>query len=221
MDGSRTLVAVAVTALLCAGLVAPAAAATGPSLTVALADDGSAEVTVVSTYDLGSESEQQAFDDLRTNETLQSVYTGRLRDRWQGLVRATEATTGREMALTDVSLSLSRDGSTGVATVTAAWDGLAATSDGRLTLSAPFTDEYTPDRRFVVVLPDGYAASSVTPEPDSSSGGRLEYAAGTDLSGFELVAEPSASIGGSGPGFGALAALAAVAAAALVALARR
>lgn len=220
MRRTRTvLTSLVVTALLIGAAVGPAAAtqAISPSMTVDLAADGDAEVTVVSTFDLESESQRAAFDELRTNETARTAYVERFSDRWTAVAAATEARTGREMAISDASLELSREGSTGVATFSVAWENLAVVEDGTLTLSEPFASEFTPDRQFAVALPEGYELSSSTPEPSSESDGRLVYEAGASFDGFSVTAEESEQTGGSGPGFGVAVALTALLAAALIA----
>jgi PGF-CTERM protein len=220
MRAGRTLLTgLALAVVLVGAAVTPAAATqeTSPSLTVELQADGDADVTVVSTFDLDSDDEQAAFDELRNNETAREAYTARFEDRWRTVAANTADETGREMTVSDASLELTRDGSTGVATFTVTWTDLAAVEGDTLTLSAPFDDEFTPDRRFVVVLPDGYELTSST--PDRSADGRLVYEAGTDFDGFTVVAEASDSTtatGGSGPGFGVAAAILGLLAAALL-----
>jgi len=220
MTGPRSVLAsLAVTALLIGAAVGPAAAtqAVSPSMTVDLATDGDAKVTVVSTFDLESDDQQAAFDELRNNETARAAYVDQFSNRWTGVAAATEARTGREMAISDASLKLSREVSTGVATFSVTWENLAAAEDGTLTLSEPFASEFTPDREFTVVLPDGYERASATPEPSSESDGRLVYETGASLDGFSVVAEESGPTGGSGPGFGVAGALIALLAATLIA----
>jgi len=225
------LTAVARTARLVGAAVAPAGATqtTEPSMTVDLAADGDAEITVVSTFDLDSDDEQTAFDELRNNETAREAYTDRFGDRWSTVANSTETRTGREMAVSNASLELSRTGSTGIATFTIPWSGLADAQGETLPLSEPFASEFTVDRQFVVVLPDSYESTTASPEPASSTDGRLVYAAGTSLDGFSVVAAstetatdgPAATTtGGSGPGFGAVGAVVALLAAAVFAYRR-
>lgn len=231
MAGTRTLtVGVAVAGLLLVA-IGPAAAAPEPSMTVDLESDGSADVVVTSTFDLDSDEEQAAFDELGSNESAREAYAVRFRERLQTVAETAAAGTGRDMAVTDASITLDREGSTGVVTATATWDGLAAVDGDRLTLSAPFASEFTTDRRFVVILPDGYELDTTTPEPSSTADGRVVYEAGTSLDGFELVAgssdataadENGDSTGGdatsgSGPGFGVTTVVAALAGAGVLA----
>lgn len=205
-----------------------------PSMTVDLADDGDARVTVVSTFDFANESERAGFDALGRNETARSAYLARWTDKWRRLAVAAENRTEREMTVTNGSLALSRTNATGVASVSVTWTGLAAAQDGVLTLDEPFASDYTPDRRFVVVLPERYQLTSVSPGPSNASDGRLVYEPGTSLDGLSVAAattptpgnaastvrrtaDPVPTTGGTGPGFGVTAGLAGLLAAALVA----
>lgn len=229
MSGTRALVAsLAVTGLLLVASVGPAAAAPQPSMTVDLQTDGSADIVVTSTFDLDSDAEQAAFDELRSNESAREASAARFRGRLQDIADSTASATGREMSVTDVSIDLTREDATGVVTMTATWDGLAAVNGDRLTLSEPFASEFTTDRQFVVVFPDGYELDTTTPQPASTADNRVVYESGTSLDGFELVAQSSDGVsaddggdtgatGGSGPGFGVAAAVMALAAAGLLA----
>src|SRR6056297_2196441 len=141
---------VVLTALLVSAVAGPAGATQAaelpqPSLTVDLAADGDAQVTLVSTFDLAEESEAAAFDELRTNETARAAYEARYTDRWRAVADSTANRTGREMTVTNASLSLSRTNATGVATYTISWAGLATAEDRVLTLDEPFASNYTTD----------------------------------------------------------------------------
>ncbi|MFC6756678.1 MULTISPECIES: DUF7345 domain-containing protein [Haloarcula] len=238
------LTSVVLAAVLVGAAVAPAGAvqtgdAPEESLTVDLATDGDAAITVVSTFDLDEESEQAAFEELQTNETARSVYEARQSSRWASVADSTENRTDREMAVTDSSLSLSKSDSTGVATFSVTWEGLAAAEDGMLTLDEPFASGFEPDRQFVVVLPGEYNLESVSPGPSNTTDGRVVYDADADLNGFSMVATsttgpavtpdgetsvtpasdrtPVTTTDGNGPGFGAVGALIALFATALLA----
>jgi len=239
MSRSHTLLAgVVLSALLIGAAAGPAGAtqtddAPDPSLTVALAADGDARVTLVSTFDLAEESEAAAFDELRTNETARAAYEARYTDRWRAVADSTANRTGREMTVTNASLSLSRTNATGVATYTISWAGLATAEDRVLTLDEPFASNYTTDRQFRVRIPEGYTYESASPGPANATDGVLVYRSGTDLNGLSIVATSTASgvdgtpvqsetptpvgtTGGSGPGFGVVAAVGALTAAALL-----
>ncbi len=235
--GRTLLTGLTLAVVLVSATVAPAAAtqATTPSLTVDLRADGDAEVTVVSTFDLDSDDERAAFDELRSNDTAREAYTARFADRWRAVAANTAEETGREMTVSDASLELTREGSTGVATFTVTWTNLAAVEDGTVRLFEPFNSGFEPDRRFVVVLPDGYDLRRASGERTSRTDGRIVYDADAQFDTFGVVADApsvetetplslsldspegeSTTTGGSGPGFGAITAIAGLVAAALL-----
>ena len=233
MTGRHTLLTGVVLGALLVGTVAGPAGAVRtdaspePSLTVDLAPDGDARVTLVSTYDLDNESERAAFDELRTNETVRNAYEERQTARWRTLADDTSD----RMTVHNSSLTLSRSNATGVATVSVTWTSLAAAEDGILTFGEPFASSGGVDRPLVVVFPEGYQVTSVSPGPANSSDGRLVYAADAELDGLSVVATSATApngtpapsptsvgtTGGSGPGFAIVGALVALLAAALIA----
>ena len=233
MTGRHTLLTGVVLGALLVGTVAgPTGAARTdaspePSLTVALASDGDARVTLVSTYDLDDGSERAAFDELRTNETVRNAYEERQAARWRTLADDTSD----RMTVRNSSLTLSRSNATGVATVSVTWTNLAAAEDGILTFGEPFASSGGVDRPLVVVFPEGYQVTSISPGPANSSDGRLVYAADAELDGLSVVATSATApngtpapsptsvgtTGGSGPGFAVVGALVALLAAALIA----
>jgi len=238
MTGRHTLLSsVVLGALLVGAVVGPAGGAQTdappePSLTVDLAADGDARVTLVSMYDLENESEHATFDDLNGNDTAREAYEARETAHWRSVANNTSARTGREMAVGNGSLALSRTNDTGVTTFSFTWAGLAAAENGMLTFGEPFASTGSLDRTLVVQFPAQYQVTSVSPGPANSSDGRLVYAPGTELDGLSVAASattapngtpapsPTATgVGtttGSGPGFGALAAVVALAAAGLL-----
>lgn len=218
----------AVVALVVLSGIAPPVAAQSdpaPTIVVELAPDGSAQVIAISTVDLTTESDRQAFRTLENDEQARADATDRFHDRLRTVARDAQNATGREMAVTDVTLDLGRttDGGTGVVTFSATWTALAAETDGTLVLTEPFTSGFTADRQVVVRAPDGYDFSETAPAPDSAGDGRATWDAGTDLAGFTVQASPTADAEANGaatdgqPGFGVLGAAVAMLVAAGVA----
>jgi hypothetical protein len=200
----RTAIVLLVTAgVLCSavGGVAATQAVTGkqaqaddvtpPAFVVALSDDGTATVTVTYTFDLTDDDRRAAFEELRTNETATRTFEDRFRQRLRLVAADGANATGREMSVTDVSVAFETAADTGVVRLTATWEGLAATDGDRLVVTEPFASGFEPERRFVVLVPDGHAVDSVTPAPDDRADGRLEWAPGTPLDGFEVTAGPA------------------------------
>lgn len=208
--------------------VAPAAAAEHPAeeFLVELDEGGNADVAVTYTYDLQTNSEQAAFEELRTNETAREELTATFRNRMRSVADDASDASGREMTVTDASAEVESVDGIGVVTLTVRWEGLAAVDGDRLTVTEPFASGFEPNRTFTVAAPDGYAVTSTTPEPTSSDAATASWEAGTSLEDFELVAEPSSGgsggdgngeTDGDGAGFGAGVAVASLVGVALLA----
>lgn len=191
-------VTVVLVVLVLASAGAPAAGATPsqatkPSFIVDLNDDGSARLTLTLTYDLSTESERAAFEEIETNESAREQARTAFRERMRQVASDAENETGREMAIANarIKLATANDGSTGVIRLHVTYDGLAAVDDGRLRVTAPFSSGFDPDRRFVVTGPEGYEVASASPNPVDQNSTSVAYAAGTDLSGFEVQFAPA------------------------------
>jgi PGF-CTERM protein len=228
-----------VLALLTAGVVAgtsSASAASSPAadgspasaFVVDLERDGSARVTLVTTFDLSTDRGQGAFDRLRSNETAQTQLRENFADRMRAVAGTAADETGREMRIRNPTIELATENDTGVVSLSATWTGLAAVESDRLVLGAPFDGGYEPDRPLVVRAPDGYGFAATTPAPDATRPGVATWDTGRDLDGFEAVAaasaesgtDDSASSGVSAPGFGVGVAVAALLAVTLLARSR-
>lgn len=234
-DISRRLAALTLAVLLCLSVVAPVTTATAretPSerFEVSLHEDGSADVTLSVTYDLDDENERDAFEQLKDDRQARERFETRFRDRMRGVARDAANATGREMAISNASVSLETVGDTGVVELSVVWVGLAAVDGDRLTVREPFASGFESDRAFRLVAPDGYEVTGATPDPDRRDGATLTWEAGTSLDGFEATVDGSDGgtdngngtadeTAGDGPGFGVAATL--VALAALVGLAAR
>ncbi|WEL18341.1 Putative membrane-associated or secreted trancriptional regulator [Halorhabdus sp. SVX81] len=209
--GTR-IVALVVTATLLVASVAPAGAASGEQPTdavvVDLESDGSATVTIQSTYDLGSDAEQEAFEELRSDEQAREDIRTTFRNRMALVAESAENATGRDMAVADASVDLGVVDNTGVVTLSVTWDGLAAVEDDRLVVDEPFASGFAIDRPVTLQSPENYTLADATPTPDDRENS-LQWNAGTDLEGFEVSFERTTGDGtaASGPGFGLIAAI--------------
>jgi len=218
----RRLVGVLLCVLVLSATTAPAAAASNDDerFRVALDTEGNADVSVTYTYDLETDGERAAFEELASNETARQRLATRFENRMGAVADGASNETGRDMTVGDATVETADDDGVGTVTLSVRWENLAAVDGDRLTVTEPFASGFEPDRRFVVEAPDGYAVASATPAPSASDDGRASWAAGSSLSGFELVAAGDDAGGGStgdGAGFGSLLALAALAGAALLA----
>lgn len=209
------------------GLIAVAAVATAPvaatpvpdgeihpSLVVSLEPNGSATVTVQYTYDLETDAEQEAFRSLETDKEAKRRAIDRFTSGMAGVAADASNATGRTMRVRDTTIDLRRaeDNRTGVVTFTFDWIGLARVDGDRLVLTEPFASGYHAGLPVTVQAPDEYQMTTFTPDPSSSRPGQATWDPGTDLTGFELVAERTGNGGpkadtdttASAPGFGVL-----------------
>lgn len=163
---------------------------TSPSLVVTLFENGSATITLTLTYDLENNETRAAFRDLQSDENTRERLRSRFGGRMAELARETEA--DREMTTGTATIDVWQvNDSTGAVELSVMWHGLAArTTDGGLAVSEPFASGFDPDRRFVVVAPEGYAVEVVRPPPNASTDRRVVYEPERRLSGFELVVVP-------------------------------
>lgn len=175
--------------------VPPAAAQSTaePAFIVEVQADGSAEVSVRSTFDLTTDAEQEAFRTLMDDEQAKQDATNRFLDRMRSVASDAENVTGREMRVTDGAIDLQRsaDNETGIVTLSVTWEGLAAVDGETLVITEPFASGFTPERPFVIVPPDGYEITTASPEPNTRDDGRASWKSGTELSGLEVEIQPA------------------------------
>lgn len=235
----------AVGILLCIALVSsiaamPAAAQTGEErFLVELDEEGNADVSMTFGYDLSSENEQAAFEELQSNETAGERTATRFENRMSAVAEDASSAIGREMSVSDATIEFERDGSVGLITLSVAWSNLAAVDGEQLTVTEPFASGFESDRPFTLTAPEGYGLTSTEPDPSSSDETTATWEAGTELDGFEAVVEQTDTADGSdggadandgspdegdtddSPGFGVLAGSLALLAAALLAIRRQ
>ena len=241
----RQLTSRAVGIVLCVALVSsmaavPAAAQTGEErFLVELDGEGNADVSLTFVYDLNSENERAAFEELRDNETAGAELTARFENRMSAVAEDAGSATDRDMSVGDAGIEFERDDSVGLITLSVAWSSLAAVDGDRLTVTEPFASGFEPDRPLALVAPEGYTVASAEPAPSSGDGTSATWKPGTELDTFEVVVERTDSAEGSdggadtddgspeegatddSPGFGLVAGSLALLAAALLAARKR
>ncbi len=181
-DGRRPAVRVALVAVLAGLLTAPAAAAAPTPLqpdevdpddvllSVAVEESGDATWTVTYRVRLATDEEEQAFESVRSDvESEPATYRERFHNRLNATAEDATATTGREMAIRNVSVSADREElpqAYGVVTYRFRWTNFAATDGDALAAGdavggLPLDNETT----LLVAGPDGYTVGSATPVP--------------------------------------------------------
>ena len=182
-DGRRSAVLVALATLLAGLLAAPIAPAAGAAplqpdevdpddvlLSAAVEESGDATWTVTYRVQLATDEEERAFESVRSDvESEPATYRERFRNRLNATAEDASATTGREMAIRNVSVSAEREElpqAYGVVTYRFRWTNFTATDGDALEAGdavggLPLDNETT----LLVAGPDGYAVESATPAP--------------------------------------------------------
>jgi hypothetical protein len=119
---------------------------------------------------LASDDEEQAFEELRADvESDPDAYTSRFGDRMRATADTAENATGREMNVSNVTVTAERrelPQSYGVLTYRFEWSNFAAVEDDRIlvgdAIDALFLDEAT---SLIVSWEDGYRLGDVSPSP--------------------------------------------------------
>ncbi|MDR5657174.1 PGF-CTERM sorting domain-containing protein [Halodesulfurarchaeum sp. HSR-GB] len=219
-------ITLAITLVLSLGIgssvVAAQEAPTEPSVVVDIEADGTGDLTLVHTRDLTSDAETQAFESISQNETTRAAVEARFADRMGALAGSISTAVDRDVTVSETSIDLAttQDGETGVIRLSATIEGLALVDGDRLVLTEPFASGFSADRPIVVHVPADYTVEEAQPTPDAQDGTTLEWAAGADVTDFELelTADSSAT---ETPGFGFAAASIALLGAALLGYRRR
>jgi hypothetical protein len=184
---NRGLASCVVGLLLLTAMVAPAASASTPetavglpqefdpdsvSLTAGLQADGDADWSFTYRMRLETDNETAAFESRQEDiQTNRSTYVDRFRQRIESTVAAAENTTGREMAVSNVSVStrvnsLNQD-SLGVVTYSFAWEGFAATEGDRILAGDALEGFYLDNETSLTISwPNGYQLDSVDPQTE-------------------------------------------------------
>lgn len=194
-----------------------------PAFLVDVDTDGDATVTVVLTYDLADENEQEAFETLREGDESHEDLRDRFESQMGELATDTATQTDREMSISDAELDLyTTADDVGVAELSVRWHGLAAVNDDSVTVTEPFAGGFAPDRQFVLAGPENYEPTAVMPDASGSDDGTLVWNADSDLDGFEVTftaADDGTANGGpsdedvsgdAAPGFGVVLSLVAL-----------
>lgn len=210
MNRSGTLLVVLVTALVLAG--GTGAAASGNELgslqsgdvetdavvlRAAVDESGDASWTIDYRIELDDENTTAAFEslqeDIRNNT---SDYRGQFATRMRSTVTAAENATGREMAVSNVTVTTrtTLDGQYGIVSYSFRWEGFAATEGEQIlvgdALSGMFLDS---DTKLTVRWPAGYERQRVDPQPDREGDRSVTWEGPTDFGTDEprlVVAEP-------------------------------
>ena len=147
---------------------------------------------------LATDDEEQAFEELRADvESNQSAYTDRFGERMRATADAAENATGREMTVTNVTVTAERSElpqTYGVLTYRFEWSNFAAVDGDRLlvgdAVDALFLDDST---SLIISWEDGYRLGEVSPSPTETRDGAVVWEGPVDFTEGEprVTVEPA------------------------------
>jgi hypothetical protein len=177
-------------------------------LRIDVAANGSATWAVEYRIRLDDQNSTQAFQSIRTDvQNNESAFAAPFEGRMRATAGDAENTTGREMAVRNVSVTTSRQRipeEYGVVTYRFEWEGFAVRSGDQLrvgdAIAGLFLDEST---TLVLTWPPGYSIDSVEPTPDRRESGSVTWSGPVDFTDREpslvLTTAPGGGSGGDGP----------------------
>ena len=139
---------------------------------------------------LATDDEEQAFEELRNDiDADPEAYTDRFRERMVATADAAETATGREMEVTETTVSAERrelPQSYGVVTYRFHWSGFAAVDGDRIVvgdaIDGLFLDEAS---SLIISWPDGYDLAAVAPSPTETREGAVVWTGPVDFTDGE------------------------------------
>jgi hypothetical protein len=148
-------------------------------LRVDFQEDGDARWTIEYRVDLNDENATDAFEALREDiRANRSEFEGAFTDRMNRTAQAAENTTGRGMAIRNMSVETDRDEiqQVGIVAYNFTWTNFAVADGDELragdAISGFVLDEGT---TLFLTWPDAYGVGDVTPSADESSGGSATW----------------------------------------------
>ncbi|RAW44703.1 hypothetical protein DQW50_13215 [Halorubrum sp. 48-1-W] len=163
--------------------------------------DGDAIWTIEYRVRLSTDDEEQAFEEFRTDlEADPGAYTDRFRGRMETTVGEASNATGREMSVSNVSVTAERreiPQEYGVVTYRFRWGGFATVEDGRIAvgdaIDGMFLDEQS---SLILSWPDSHELASASPDPAETREGSVVWVGPVDFAGGEprLTAVPESAL---------------------------
>lgn len=132
--------------------------AVSPGVTIQVEPSGDATWTVDNTVALATESARAAFDETASNETRKERLLANTVGLYRAVASGASERLDRRMRVEATAISLRREGSTGVITVTFRWTRFARIEDGRLLVGDAFAGgfELAANQSLAIPPPDGY-----------------------------------------------------------------
>ncbi|ELZ48526.1 hypothetical protein C463_00635 [Halorubrum californiense DSM 19288] len=170
------------------------------SMAVAVQPDGDAEWTVEYRIRLATDEEEQAFEQLRADvENDTEAYTTRFRDRMASTAATAESTTGRNMTVSNATVTAERrelPQAYGVLTYRFEWTNFAAVDGERLRVGDAVDGLFLDDSSSLIVSwPEEYRLGETTPEPSEVREGSVVWNGPVDFS----AGQPRITVAPAGP----------------------
>ncbi|OYR56226.1 helix-turn-helix transcriptional regulator [Halorubrum halodurans] len=159
-------------------------------ITAAVDADGDAVWTIEYRVRLSTSDEERAFEEFRTDlEANPAAYADRFRGRMETTVNESASATGREMSVSNVSVTAERreiPQEYGIVTYRFRWGGFAAVEDGRIAagdaIDGLFLDE---ESSLIVSWPDSHELETASPAPAETRDGSVVWVGPVDFAGGE------------------------------------
>ncbi|MFD1571640.1 DUF7345 domain-containing protein [Halorubrum laminariae] len=166
--------------------------------------DGNATWEIQYRVRLATDEEEQAFADLQTDvDANTTTYTDRFRERMVATAAAAENATGREMAVTNVTVTAERrelPQSYGVLTYRFEWRNFAAVDGDRIVAGDAVDELFLDDgTSFIISWPESYRVVEATPAPAETRDVSIVWRGPTDFT----AGEPRVSLEPAGVASGA------------------
>ena len=177
-------------------------------LSITVEDDGDARWTIEYRTRLETDADDAAFEELRRAiEADPDPYADRFRERMDGTAASAENATGREMTITEMSVSADKrelPQEYGVLRYEFHWSNFAETEDDRLlvgdAIDGLFLDEET---ALLISWTEGRELRSASPSPSETRSGSVVYEGPREFAGgeprIELAPSGTTAPTGTGP----------------------
>jgi hypothetical protein len=159
-------------------------------MSITVEEDGDAAWSIEYRTRLETDDDETAFEDLRDDiEADPTPYAERFRDRMNGTAASASNATGREMAITEMSVSAKKQQlpqQYGVLTYTFRWSNFAAVDGDRLlvgdAIGGLFLDEET---ALLISWSQNYERIDISPSPTETRSDAVIYQGPTDFASDE------------------------------------
>lgn len=155
-------------------------------ITVSVAADGDATWAIEYRTRLSSSDREAAFTSLRSDiEANRTAYTGRFRDRIERTVDAAATATGREMAVSNVTVSAERrplPQSYGVVTYRFTWNDFAAVDGEQIAAGDAIDGLFLDDETSLIISwPETHELETASPTPSETRNGSVVWVGPRDF----------------------------------------